>query len=243
MVARVGEQRTAPTVDVGVRPSNEVLEQIYAAVPPQPRHLGMVLAGDRERAGWWGRGRHVDAADVIALAHSVGAALGVPLSARASATMPFHPGRCAEIMLADGTVVGHAGELHPKVIASLGLSARTVAAELDLDVLTIASEGSTAARTLVTSPLAYQDLALVVADAVPAAALEASLRRGAGEQLESATLFDVYRGDQVGAGRKSLAYRLVFRAPDRTLTTDEVTRLRDQAVAAAASDHQAVQRT
>ena len=243
VVARVGEQRTAPTVDVGVRPSNEVLEQIYDAVPPQPRHLGMVLAGDRERAGWWGRGRHVDAADVIALAHSVGAALGVPLSARASATMPFHPGRCAEIVLADGTVVGHAGELHPKVIASLGLSARTVAAELDLDVLTIASEGSAAARTLVTSPLAYQDLALVVADAVPAAALEASLRRGAGEQLESATLFDVYRGDQVGAGRKSLAYRLVFRAPDRTLTTDEVTRLRDQAVAAAASDHQAVQRT
>ena len=53
VVARVGEQRTAPTVDVGVRPSNEVLEQIYDAVPPQPRHLGMVLAGDRERAGWW----------------------------------------------------------------------------------------------------------------------------------------------------------------------------------------------
>jgi phenylalanyl-tRNA synthetase beta chain len=85
-------------------------------------------------------------------------------------------------------------------------------------------------------------VALVVDEPVPAGKVEAALRAGAGESLESVHLFDVYRGEQVGAGRKSLAYRLTFRAPDRTLTTDEVSGLRDAAVAAAATQTGAVQR-
>ena len=77
---------------------------------------------------------------------------------------------------------------------------------------------------------------------MPADAVQRSLRDGAGEHLESLALFDVYRGDQVGDGRKSLAYRLTFRAPDRTLTTDEVSALRDTALRAAADAVGAVQR-
>ena len=85
-------------------------------------------------------------------------------------------------------------------------------------------------------------MALVVDETVPAAAVESALRAGAGESLESLVLFDIYRGDQVGGGRKSLAYRLTFRAADRTMTTDEVSALRDQAVAVAAERTGAVQR-
>ncbi len=243
VVAREGEQTHAPTVDVGVFPGQETLAAIHAAVPPQPRHLGILLTGERERAGWWGAGRRADASDAISLALSVPEALAVPVTVTsADDVMPFHPGRCAAIQLADGTLVGHAGELHPKVVAALGLPARTVAAELDLDVLTAASEDTVQARSLVTSPLAYQDISLVVDDLLPAADVEESLRAGAGDQLERVALFDVYRGDQIGAGKKSLAYRLIFRAPDRTLTSDEVTVLRDAAVAAAAASHGAVQR-
>jgi len=90
--------------------------------------------------------------------------------------------------------------------------------------------------------VAQSDVALVVDEQVAAAALELALRRGAGELLESLSLMDVYRGDQVGAGRKSLAYRMLFRAPERTLTTKEVNALRDQAIESAAAAVGAVQR-
>ena len=247
VVARTDEQRTAPTVDVGVRPSEETLAAIHAAIPPQPRHLGILLAGDRDPAGWWGAGRRADVVDVIALATGVAEALGVPVTREGvDDVMPFHPGRCAAIRLTggrhDGRLLGHAGELHPKVVAALGLPARTVAAELDLDLLIEAADATVQARPVTTSPVAYSDVALVVDEAVTAAALEAALRSGAGEILESVGLFDVYRGDQVGPGRKSLAYRLTFRASDRTLTTEEVSTLRDAAVTAAGRELGAVQR-
>lgn len=238
-----GPQRSAPTEDVGLLPSAEVLEAIRAAVPRQPRHVAFLLAGDRDRAGWWGPGRPADVSDALEVVRALGEALAVPVTTVADGVAPYHPGRCARVELADGTVVGHVGELHPKVVAALGLPARTVGAELDLDVLTAAAEATVQARTLVTFPLAQSDVALVVDESVPAAAVEAALRSGAGDILESVGLFDVYHGDQVGAGRKSLAYRLTFRAPDRTLTTEEVSGLRDAAVAAAASAVGAVQRT
>jgi phenylalanyl-tRNA synthetase beta chain len=146
------------------------------------------------------------------------------------------------VPLADGTLVGHVGELHPKVVAALGLPARTVAGELDLDALTVAAEPTVQARTLHTFPMAQSDVAVVVDEAVPADAVQQALRDGAGAELEALTLFDVYRGDQVGEGRKSLAYRLTFRAPDRTLTTDEVSALRDAAVRSAVLATGAAQR-
>jgi len=242
VVALDRPQGSAPTEDVGIRPSDETLAAIRAAVPPQPRHVGVLLAGDRVRAGWWGAGRPADVADVVEVARAVGESLGLGLEVAADAVAPFHPGRCARVTLADGTLVGHVGELHPKVVSALGLPARSVGGELDLDVLTVASEATVQASTLNTFPMAQSDVAVVVDESVPADAVQRSLRDGAGEQLEALTLFDVYRGDQVGEGRKSLAYRLTFRAPDRTLTTDEVSALRDSALRAAAEAVGAVQR-
>ena len=162
-------------------------------------------------------------------------ALAVELVVTCDAHAPWHPGRCARLELADGTLVGHAGELHPKVVVALGLPPRTCAGELDVDVLTAASDARVQARELSTYPVAQSDVALVVDEHVAAAALESALRQGAGEMLESVSLMDIYRGDQVGPGRKSLAYRLVFRAPRRTLTTKEVNGLRDRAIEAAAA--------
>ncbi|PRY63795.1 phenylalanyl-tRNA synthetase beta subunit [Knoellia remsis] len=237
-----GEQQAAPTEDVGVRPSDEVLAAITAAVPAQPRHVAFALAGERDRAGWWGGGRGADVTDVIELARVLGEALAVRVTTVTDSVAPFHPGRCARVALDDGTVVGHVGELHPKVVAALGLPARTVAGELDLDLLTTAAEGAVQAQTLATFPVAQSDVALVVDEAVTAAEVESALRSGAGESLESVTLFDVYRGDQLDAGKKSLAYRLAFRSADRTLTTDEVSALRDAAVAEAGRRSGAVQR-
>jgi phenylalanyl-tRNA synthetase beta chain len=232
----------APVPGIEARPDDATLAAILAAVPQQPRHAAYAAAGDLEPAGPWGAARKAEAADAVAWAVAVATSVGLELVVTASDLAPWHPGRGVQLALADGTVVGHAGELHPKVVAALDLPTRTVAGELDVDVLVAATGRPVQASTLSTYPLAHTDVALVVDESVPAAEVESALRAEAGETLESVVLFDVYRGEQTGPGKKSLAYRLTFRADDRTLTTDEVSALRDVAVAAAASRTGAVQR-
>ncbi len=238
-----GPLARAPIPGVAARPDQASLEQLYAAVPDQPRRAAVMASGQIEQAGWWGPGRAADWSDMVAAVETVAAALAVPvLVASDAGHAPWHPGRCARITLADGTLVGHAGELHPKVLAALELPARTVAAEFDVDVLSAASERPVQVRPFSTYPPALTDVALLVAGAVAAADVESALRAGAGEALERIVLFDVYEGERIEAGHRSLAYRLTFRAPDRTLTTDEVNGFRDAAVAAAAEATGAVQR-
>ncbi|WP_435198821.1 phenylalanine--tRNA ligase subunit beta [Janibacter sp. GS2] len=225
----------------GVLPPPEQLDRITKGVPHQPRHVAIAATGQALPAGPWGPARPVGAGDVVGWARVVSSAVGVDSAVTASERAPFHPGRCVELTLPDGSVLGYAGELHPKVCATLDLPERTVAAELDLDALLASSGEPVTPAQLSTYPVATTDVALVVDESVPAARVAAALRSGAGDTLEELTLFDVYRGDQAGEGRKSLAYRLTFRA-DRTLTTDEVSTLRDRAVAAAGSATGAQQR-
>jgi phenylalanyl-tRNA synthetase beta chain len=201
----------------------------------------VVLAGAREPGGWWGAARPAQWADAIEAIRRVAAAVGVPVEVRGGSYAPWHPGRCAEILLG-GEVVGHAGELHPAVCKSFGVPVRTAVAELDLDALLERSVDITPAPEFSTYPVAKEDVALVVAADVPAAAVGETLREGAGELLESLRLFDVYTGEQIGEGKKSLAFALRFRAPDRTLTESETAAARDAAVALAVERHGAVHR-
>lgn len=214
------------------RPTDEQIAELLRSLPAQPLHVGAVLTGLREPSGPWGPGRAADAADAFAAAQTIAAAAGVVLERRAAQYLPWHPGRCAELLV-DGMVVGHAGELHPAVLERAGLPARTCAVELDLDALPIVE--SLPAPRVSPFPAVLQDVAVVVDDAVPAASVEAALRAGAGDLLEDIRLFDVFTGEQVGAGRKSLAFALRFRAGDRTLTEDEASAARDAAVAAASA--------
>ena len=232
----------APVPAVGVRPDDATLAAVLAAVPHQPRHVAIVASGDAQPAGPWGPARAWAATDVIGLALALGRAFGQELTARADAAAPYHPGRCAAIALPDGTVLGHVGELHPKVVTALDLPPRTCAAELDLDALIRASGEPAQPRPLSTYPVAHSDVALVVDEPTPAAAVEAALRRGAGDDLESVTLFDIYRGDQVSEGKKSRASRLSYRSSERPRKTEQVSAARDAAIAAAAEATGAVQR-
>ncbi|MFE9705679.1 phenylalanine--tRNA ligase subunit beta [Streptomyces sp. NPDC005930] len=232
-----GEQRVAANLPVDRRPSEDDLAALDAALPDQPRHVAAVLTGAREQAGWWGKGRPADWADAVESARTVAREAGAELGVRKGQYGPWHPGRCAELTVAvDGEerVVGHAGELHPRVLKTLGLPARTCAMELDLDAVARVGDDTPQAPSISTFPVATQDVALVVDAFVPAADVEAALREGAGELLESIRLFDVYdNAEQLGEGRKSLAYALRFRASDRTLTVDEASAARDAAVALA----------
>jgi phenylalanyl-tRNA synthetase beta chain len=170
-------------------------------------------------------------ADAVQAARVVAAAASVDLSIRADDHAPWHPGRCAALYVEE-QLVGHAGELHPRVIQACGLPDRTVAMELETGLLG-AADTPAPAPAVSTFPIATQDVALVVASDVPAVEVESALRAGSGDLLESVRLFDLYEGPQIGDGRKSLAYALRFRAPDRTLTVEETNAARDAAVAEA----------
>ncbi len=253
---RPGALATAPILPVDRGPTVEELARLEAALPDQPLRIAAVLAGARVLDGWWGPGRPATWVDAIEAARMVGRVCRVPLDVRADKHAPWHPGRCAAIYAqvgsddADGQprngqrhdglqrqwLAGHAGELHPRVIKEFGLPERTCAMELDLSVVFTAAEGIGPVQgpQLSAYPLAMQDVALIVGAAVPAAEVEAALVAGApADLLEGIWLFDVYTGSQVGEGRKSLAYTLRFRAPDRTLTAAETTAARDAAVAEA----------
>ena len=229
-----------PDPPVDARPDDDVYAQIDAALPQQPTHVGAVLAGDRDTRGWWGPGRAASWSDAVAAALLVGKAAGVELRPTAATLAPFHPGRCAEIRFGDWPI-GHAGELHPKVIEALELPPRTCAMEVDLDLIPL--DESRPVPVVSPYPPITVDVALVVDAAVPAAALAEALEDGGGALLDEVRLFDLYAGEQVGAGKKSLAYTLRFRAPDRTLTSEEANTARDAAVAVAVERHGAALRT
>jgi phenylalanyl-tRNA synthetase beta chain len=238
---RPGAAASAPILAVNRGPSVAELASLEAALPDQPLRLGAVLTGARELDGWWGKGRPGSWADAVEAARAVGRICQVTFDVRADRYPPWHPGRCAAIYArvdsdAGEWLAGHAGELHPRVIKAFGLPERTCAMELDLSVVFAAAEGHgpVQAPQMSAYPLATQDVALIVDAAVPAAEVEAALVAGAPEDLlEDVRLFDVYAGAQVGEDRKSLAYTLRFRAPDRTLTVAETTAARDAAVAEA----------
>jgi phenylalanyl-tRNA synthetase beta chain len=223
-----------PAVGVEGRPSEEDLGKLEASLPNQPLHAAVVLAGQREQAGWWGKGREASWADAIEAARTVAHAWGVELTVVASELAPWHPGRCAELRVG-GWPVGHAGELHPAVIEKLGLPKRTCAMEIDLDALPLAERRPV--PVISPYPPVLLDVALVVDSSVPVADVASALRSGGGELLEDLRLFDVYTGEQLGEGKRSLAYALRFRAADRTLTVEEATAARDAAVASAADQH------
>jgi phenylalanyl-tRNA synthetase beta chain len=224
------EAHPVPVVGVSGRPSDDELATLYAALPDQPTHVAVVLAGLRERHGWWGKGEPASWADAVRAATIVAEVSGVDIQVAATAYAPWHPGRCAELTV-DGTVVGHAGELHPKVIERLGLPKRTCAMELNLTALPVVERRPV--PVVSAYPPVLLDVALVVDAKVPAAEVAQVVREGSGQLLEDLQLFDVYTGQQVGEGKRSLAYALRFRAPDRTLTREEATAARDAAISLA----------
>lgn len=204
------------------RPSDEVVADLLGTLPEQPLHVATVATGAIEHEGPWGAGRAYAYADAIESARQVARAAGVDVGVESAEQLPWHPGRCAAIVLTDDakTVVGYAGELHPQVLEALDLPVRTCAMELDVTALPL--EEKFPAPMLSAFPALHQDIALVVDETTPAEQVRKVVEEGAGELLESVELFDVFRGEQLGEGKKSLAFQLLFRASDRTLTDDEV---------------------
>ncbi|MDP3892763.1 phenylalanine--tRNA ligase subunit beta [Nocardioides sp.] len=241
-VAFASDGGRAPILGVDRRPAADELAALLGALPRQPEHLAVVLAGAVEQDSWAGPGRSAAWSDAVDVVRLLADDLHVEVVVAADVRAPWHPGRCARFALADGTVLGHAGELHPRVCRALDLPERSAAVEVDLGALLAAVPPVVQGPELSSFPLAKEDVALVVATDVPVARVEDALRAGAGPLLESVRLFDVYTGEQVAEGHRSLAFALRFRAPDRTLTEAETGQARAAAVARATADCGAVQR-
>lgn len=208
----------SPMPSVAARPSADVVAELIDSLPAQPLYVATVGTGHIEFEGPWGKGREYTFADAIESARVVARAAGVDVELANAEYLPWHPGRCAALLV-DGQVVGHAGELHPQVVEKLGLPARTCAMELNISALPFTEK--LPAPVLSAFPALHQDIALVVDEEVSAEAVRATVEEGAGELVEAVELFDIYRSEQLGEAKKSLAFSIRFRASDRTLTDEE----------------------
>ncbi len=229
---------SAISPDLSKRPDQKIIDEIFASVPAQGYHVAGLLVGKTENENWQGKARAYNWQDAIAFAQDILSLCNLQWSVARSDLAPWHPGRCAELIV-NGKAVAHAGELHPRIIAAYGLPERSVAFAVALNALP--DSQLVRPTTVGTMPAAVQDVALIVDSKVSAADVESALREGAGDLLESITLFDRY--DKIGDGKISLAFTLVFRAADRTLTGEEVSAMREAATVVAGQKFGAVVRT
>jgi phenylalanyl-tRNA synthetase beta chain len=200
-------------------------------IPDQPDRVGFVIVGRHGLIGIDAPDRPVDLYAATALWRLLASVLGLDYELRPASPSGFHPGRTAEVFV-DGRLVGAVGELHPETAAHYELRGRVAVGELDLEPL-VAPRPAPVLSTPSTYPPVEFDLAFACESSTPGARLLDLTASAAGGYLESARVFDEYTG--LGDGRKSLAIRYVLRAPDHTLTNEEVAPLRQAMVAAAAT--------
>lgn len=237
-----GKIGTASIPPLGQLPSEEVLDALYDGIPNQPFMMAAILTGKDSPAAPGHTPRRWDWADALDVARLIADVTGVELVVAQGSHQAFHPGRTAELKLRSGESVGFAGELHPKLIAEANMPARSVAMEVNAELIFAAAAEVIVAKPISTFPVATQDVALVVPVTVTAGDVLETLREGAGELLEDVALFDEYQGTGIPEGSKSLAFGLRFRASDRTLTADDASAARESAVALASARFGAVQR-
>ncbi|MCI1219887.1 MAG: phenylalanine--tRNA ligase subunit beta [Bifidobacterium sp.] len=219
-----------PALPGGKRPSDDELAALDAGLPEQPLHAAGLLTGMAEAANWMGSGRAVDWSDAVEAVRRIANRLGANISfeqfSMQDAPLQWHPGRVANVCSA-GVNIGIVGELHPHVIDNLALPEHSAAFELDLDALFATLDSKPVqARPISTFPPVKQDLAFTVPVTLGAAQLQDAIVTAAGNDLESIMLFDLFTGDQLGDGKKSLAFSVTFRSPEKTLNSADSEALR-----------------
>jgi phenylalanyl-tRNA synthetase beta chain len=196
-------------------------------LPDEPRRLAIVLCG-RRAPGTWDDPQGVKPApfdffDLKGIIESFLSGLHLAGTFAPVKTVPYlHPGKAAEVLM-DGKGVGTFGELHPKVAKSFALPEKGVlVAELDAEAILAAVPGKYPYKPFNTLPAAKRDLAVIVAEELPAEKVLTEVRAAGGDLLTDAVLFDVYRGESIPAGTKSLAFALTYQPKEKTLTDKEL---------------------
>jgi phenylalanyl-tRNA synthetase beta chain len=215
--------------------ATQLPEDQNVPLPLERRRLGIVLTGPREEMTWQGADTApMDFYDLKGIVEALVAGLHLTGVTYIPSNNPmFHPGRAAQLRLGD-EVIGEFGELHPLVrdATRFDLPARVVLlGEFDMDALLARVTSMYLVKAISRYPAVIQDLALVVDEPVPAERVQTLIEQTGGNLLARLVLFDVYRGDQIAPGKKSLAYSLTFQAADHTLSDNEVTKVREKIIA------------
>jgi phenylalanyl-tRNA synthetase beta chain len=197
-----------------------------AAAFAEPHRLGCLAVGPLVEKSWRGGGERVDFFALKGVLEALAGQLGVELSFAAASEPFLHPGRSAAVEIA-GVPVGWIGEIHPLVCREWDIEAAVGFEIASAALIGASTVGEEVYEDVTTFPAVHQDLAVLVPVEVTAEAVRDAILAGGGELLRSARVFDLYEGEQLGEGRKSLALRLEFRAADRTLTDEEVAPLRE----------------
>ncbi|MDG0808729.1 phenylalanine--tRNA ligase subunit beta [Cohnella rhizosphaerae] len=210
-------------------------EEKLTTLPAEHPRLAFLLTGNRIGAGWNQTATAYDFYDAKGIVEKLLARLGLAGAVRFEQAQPgdFHPGRTAALKLATASgeeIIGYVGQLHPELQREFDLG-DAYAAEIELKPLYEAADSRIVYSTLPRFPSAERDLAVVVDGSVPGASLVEAARQAAGEWLESVRVFDVYAGERLGAGKKSVALSLVYRHPDRTLNDEEIAEAQQSVVA------------
>ncbi len=214
-------------------------------LPNEALRLMVGLAGLREIPTWQTKNPEPrDFFDLKGVLEALLKGLHIPgVSFRPTERPTFHPCKCAEVLSGE-RVLGVFGELHPMVQEHYEFEALPVlAAELDADLLIALSRVEFEHQPLSNYPVMVEDIAVIVPEETPAAALEAAIRQAGGTLLVNVHLFDIYRGEQLGEGKKSMAYQLTYQAFDRTLTDKDAETIRNRIVRALAREFGAVLRS
>lgn len=246
---------------VAEKPNPDQQRALVKGVPYQPEHIAGVLVGFAELPGALGSGRLYDWADAVAFVRTVAQTLAVPMGVQGKdgrqrlakdnmmgepgspeAVAPFHPGRCARIVVR-GACVGLAGQLHPAVCRNFGLPETACAFEIDFEKFTEAMpKKDLQVKPVSAFPPAKEDIALVVDSDIPAVDVQQVIAKQAGDLLEEVRLFDIFSGEQLGTGKKSLGFSLKIRSAEGTLSADEIQAVRNRIIKATAKKFKATLR-
>ena len=201
-------------------------------LPDEKQHLVIVLTGPRALVDW--QGADTNTMDFFDLKGIVEGALGglhiTDVRFEPSVHPSFHPGKCARVF-AGKKQIGVMGELHPQVVSNFDLPETPIlAAEFNLEEIIESVPALFKVSSIPTQPPILEDIALIVDEHIPAAEVENMIRQTGGQTVTNVRLFDVYRGNQIGTGKKSLAYSLTYQNPERTLTDKDAAKLRNKIV-------------
>jgi phenylalanyl-tRNA synthetase beta chain len=200
-------------------------------LPLEPRHLSIAMTGKRYESAWDSKiGVKFDFYDLKGLVEGLMDALHLSVTYAPAEHPSFHPGKCAAVILGDKSL-GVFGELHPLVAENYDFVSPVLAADFDLEaILPLMPAIGHPVRPVSEFPPVLEDIAIIVDEALPADRAEALIRQTGGKMLESVRLFDVFRSEQIGAGKKSLAYALVYRSYDGTLTDKDAAGIRTRII-------------
>jgi phenylalanyl-tRNA synthetase beta chain len=209
-----------------------------ANLPLEPRRLAFAITGRRYESAWDTKlGVKLDFYDLKGVIEALMDALHLDVSYVPAEHPSFHPGKCAAVVLGASTPstspktsLGVFGELHPQVQENFDFVSPVLAADFDLDAMLATVPAGYPIRPVSEFPPVLEDIAVIVDEALPADKVEALIRQTGGKMLESVHLFDVFRSEQIGEGKKSLAYAMTYRSSEGTLTDKDATGIRTRII-------------